>query len=156
MERFTINIATKILKLKKCSRFFREAIVLHVSVPACFVLLCFPISSLNAQPADAHVELSPTFSGNISAVFYVKLPDSTGFTDVDIKLIDSLDDVVLFERNFVFDQTSGLPSGITWQRNGTEVNLGIGSHIQKIAYMGKVRLKNTAGLWSDWYEFLFN
>ncbi len=117
--------------------------------------LVFP-GFAQSQPTDARVTFTPAGSGIVSATFFVNLPDSTGFTDVDIKLIDILEEVILFERNFVFDQTSGLPAGITWQRNGTEVNLSIGTHIQKIAYLGKVRLKNTAGNWSDWYEFLFN
>ncbi len=120
------------------------------------LILLFNINYTLAQPTDARVTFTVAPSGVVNGMFYVQLPDSAGYSNVDVQLIDTLEDSILFARNFVFDQTSGLPPGISWQRMGTELQLGIGTFPVRIAWLGKVRLKTSSGQWSDWYEFLFS
>jgi hypothetical protein len=107
------------------------------------------------QPSDARVTFTLATNGFLTATFDVQLTDSIGYSEVDVRLIDSIEDSTLYSRSFLFDQTTGLPTGNTWQRQGTNVQLGIGIIPERIAWLGKVRLKTTAGVWSDWYEFLF-
>jgi hypothetical protein len=116
------------------------------------------IFSLSVGPflLQAQAPLDATLSENASGeVFYVLLPDSN-ITNIELTLgsKSNLDDV--FNNTFSFDQTSGLPSGLSWTRNGLQVYLGLGNLAMPLAYHARVRLKNTSGNWGDWYEFIGN
>lgn len=142
----------------KQAAFYDDRKTNRYSCSAHFTLLLgmlFFYSFTFAQPIDARISFTPATSGFLTATFNIQLLDSTGYSEVDVRLIDSIEDSILYSRSFLFDQTTGLPTGITWQRQGTNVQLGIGTIPERIAWLGKVRVKTTAGVWSDWYEFLF-
>jgi hypothetical protein len=127
---------------------------------AAVLAACFPVLSAHtistAQPLDARVTFTPATGGMVTGVFYVLLADSTGFSDVEVSLTDNLADSVVFSRVFEFDQTSGLPAGVSWLREGTRVFMGIGTHAQSVSWQAKARLRTTSGAWSNWYAFRFN
>lgn len=123
----------------------------------CIACVCFSGQAVfsQTQPVDVRVALTDAVTGYVTGRFYITLPDSNGISEVDAQLIDSIDDSLLFNHSFLFDQSSGLPEGLSWQRNGVEVELGTGTLPVRMAWVGRVRLKNTSNQWSDWYEFLF-
>jgi hypothetical protein len=125
-----------------------------------FVCLCIFIlkSALPgiAQPTSARVSFTPSGPSNAVGMCHVTLHDSTGVQSIEVELTDLMKKEVLFTREFAFDQTSGLPTGITWYREGTKVQLGIGTLPKKLAWQGKVRLKDGSGQWGEAYTFLFN
>ncbi len=116
----------------------------------------FVNSNVNAQPVSAHVGFGSTSNSVANAKFHIQLPDSTGITDVEVQLFDGLKDTLVFNRVFIFDQTTGLPAGLSWFRQGEQVQIGIGTVPVRLVWQGKVRLRNNAAQWSDWYSFMFD
>jgi hypothetical protein len=86
---------------------------------------------------------------------FVALPDSN-ISEIELQIgtKPGLSDV--FSHTFTFDQTTGLPTGMTYSRNGLNTTLGLGAITTNTVYASKVRLKNTAGTWGDWYEIISN
>jgi hypothetical protein len=121
-----------------------------------FLLFFIASTTTTAQPASARVSFTPDGPSNAVGMCHVTLHDSTGVQSIEVELTDLMKKEVLFTREFAFDQTSGLLTGITWHREGTKVQLGIGTLPKKLAWQGKVRLKDGLGQWSEAYTFLFN
>ena len=120
------------------------------------ILVMTNFSKSQAQINSARVIFTPTTNNLNTGTFQIELSDSTGISEVEVQLIDPMEDSLMFERIYVFDQTAGLPNTITWQRQGTNVQMGMGNFPERLAWNGKVRVKTTIGVWSDWLEFLFN
>ncbi len=119
------------------------------------LLVTVSISTI-AQPTDGSVTFTPTStSGFVTGIFYVSLPDSTSWSAIEIHLKDQIEDSVLFSREYAFDQTTGLPAGISWERNGTDVYLGTGTLPVRLGWQGRARLKNNSNTWSEYLEFIF-
>lgn len=99
-------------------------------------------------PTDATLSFN---SGQ--GTFYLAIPDSN-ISEIELTIGSkaNLTDVFLL----TFDQTSGLPSGLTFSRNGLNTYLGLGTIVQQNVYTSKVRLKNSSGGWGDWYEIISN
>jgi hypothetical protein len=125
----------------------RSAIVL-------LLMICF--FETQSQIISARVLFTPTSNNLNMGNFQIELTDSTGFSEVEVKLVDAMKDSLLFERIYAFDQITGLPTNITWQRSGTKVQMGMGTFPTSLAWKGKVRVKNSGGIWGEWMEFLFN
>jgi hypothetical protein len=79
-----------------------------------------------AQSLSASVTLTPAPNQMTSGVCAVTLPDSTGISRIEVVLRDRILDSAWFSHEFFFDQVTGLPSGLSWQRTGTQVTLGLG------------------------------
>ena len=104
----------------------------------------------------AQTPLDATLSENGSGqLMYVLLPDSS-ISEIDVELGSKQNLTDLFDGSFVFDQSSGLPTGLSYSRTGLQVYLGLGNFSMPSAYFARIRLKNTSGTWSDWYEFIGN
>ena len=123
----------------------------------CFVALIFLIfnttKSLSQNTSNgfrASVRIT-----NGQGICHVVLPDSVGWSSINLEIKDKIRDSVLFNREYVFDQTTGLPTGITWVRDGNDVYLGTGNIPSKLGYRGKVRLKDSSGQWGDPLQFIF-
>lgn len=111
---------------------------------------------LFSQHLKAQTPLDATLSENGSGqLMYVLLPDSS-VSEIDVELGSKQGMTDLFDAGFVYDQTSGLPSGQSYSRTGLQVYLGLGNFIVPTAYFARIRLKNNSGSWSDWYEFIGN
>ena len=114
------------------------------------LLLCLSVAGKAQTPLDA--TLSENGSGQL---MYVLLPDSS-VSEIDVELGSKQGMTDLFDAAYVFDQTSGLPAGQSYSRNGLQVYLGLGNFTVPTAYFARIRLKNNSGSWSDWYEFIGN
>ena len=114
------------------------------------LLLCYSFAGKAQTPLDA--TLSENGSGQL---MYVLLPDSS-VSEIDVELGSKQGMSDLFDAAFVYDLTSGLPSGQSYSRTGLQVYLGLGNFTVPTAYFARIRLKNNAGSWSDWYEFIGN
>ena len=123
-----------------------------LKTPILFLILfwCFTLNAKAQAPTDATLSVS---SG--TGQFFVALPDSNiAEIELQIGTKPGLSDV--FSHTFTFDQTTGLPAGMTFTRNGLHTYLGLGAITTNTVYASKVRLKNTSGTWGDWYEIISN
>jgi len=118
-------------------------------------MVCFTTIT-HAQITNARVVFTPATAGFNSGAFHLTLPDSTGFSEVEVQLTEMVEDTIIFNGIYFFDQTSGLPSGWSWAREGTRITMGMGLLPEGNAWRGKTRVKTTAGIWGDWLFFLFN
>ncbi len=119
-----------------------------------FLVLIFLIIS-NTCNAQAPLDAAVTFSGN-EGYFKVVVPDTNDVTQIEM-LVGSDDNTSeLFSQIITYDQSSGLPTGVTYSRIGNEINIGMGTVTMLSAYHAKVRLKNSSNNWSDWYQFIGN
>ncbi len=116
------------------------------------VIFIFNIISAKAQtPLDANLSIS-----NNTGIFSLVIPDSTNISEIELQIGSSEDPSEVFEHTFVYDQTSGLPNGLSYFRSGVTINLGLGTITPLNIYHVKTRLKNSSGSWGAWYEFVGN
>ncbi|MBK7389791.1 MAG: hypothetical protein IPI23_12200 [Bacteroidetes bacterium] len=93
---------------------------------------------------------------NGTPVFYVEVPDSNAVSQIELTLGSDATQTDIFNHIFDFEVTIGLPSGFSFSRIGNKVYLGLGTFPDPSVYYAKVRLKNSSGAWSDYYEFYGN
>lgn len=120
------------------------------------LLMVCTTSITHSQITDARVVFTHATSGFNTGSFQLTLPDSTGFSEIEIQLSEMVEDTIIFNGIYIFDQTAGLPSGWSWVRTGTRVSMGMGLLPEGNAWQGKARAKTTTGSWGDWLVFLFN
>jgi hypothetical protein len=115
------------------------------------ILSCCTNLQVHAQtPTDATL----TFNSG-QGTFYLAVPDSN-IAEIELNIGTKAGLADVFSYTYSFDQTSGLPNGYTFTRNGLNTYLGLGAVTEKNVYNSKVRLKNTTGGWGDWYEIVSN
>ncbi|MBL7914332.1 MAG: hypothetical protein BWY67_00360 [Bacteroidetes bacterium ADurb.Bin397] len=116
------------------------------------VIFIFNIISAKAQtPLDANLSIN-----NNTGIFSLVIPDSTNISEIELQIGSNENPTEVFEHIFIYDQTSGLPNGLSFSRSGVTINLGLGTITPLNIYHVKTRLKNGSGDWSDWYEFVGN
>jgi hypothetical protein len=123
-----------------------------------FVLsaICSSFSgAVMAQNFTASVTLTPAANYMSAGVCQVTLADSSNTSRIELVLRDRVADSAWFSHEFIFDQVSGLPSGLSWQRNGVEVTLGLGLLPRQPGWNGRVRVKDASDNWSDPLDFIF-
>jgi hypothetical protein len=91
----------------------------------------------------------------MNATLTVELADTISVMELEVQLgsRESLSD--LFSYSFMYDQTTGLPQGMSYSRQGNQVTLGLGEIAAYYTIFARVRLKSS-GSWSDWYAFVSN
>jgi len=104
-----------------------------------------------APPLDSYV----TNTGGTITVF-VSLPDSTTASEIEVAIGSENNSGDLFSHTYAFDQATGLPSGLSYSREGTHIYLGAGAITLTDAYNVKIRLKNSSGNWSAYYDYIAN
>ena len=119
------------------------------------LICCMVVSTGQAQtvapPLDSYVKNN----GGMVTIF-VALADSTTSSEIEVAL-GSKDNVGdLFSHTYTIDQTSGLPTGLSYSRQGTEVFLGAGAITLTDAFNVKIRLKDSGGNWSSYYDYVSN
>ena len=102
-------------------------------------------------PLDANLSIS-----NNKGIFSLIIPDSTNILEIELQIGSNGNPSEVFEHTFVYDQTSGLPTGLSFSRSGVNINLGLGILTPLNIYYVKTRLKNGSSAWGDWYEFVGN
>ena len=75
----------------------------------------------------------------------VELPDTANIASVHVKVGLSEGGTEILQYNFEFDQSQGLPSGLSWSRTGKVVNLGLLQTYRADLYYYEVWLENTSG-----------
>ncbi len=124
----------------------------QLKTPLLFLILfwCFSLNANAQTPTDVTLSVNA-----VTGLLYVALPDSN-ISEIELQIgtKPGLSDV--FSHTFTFDQTTGLPSGMTYSRNGLNTYLGLGAITPNTVYDSKVRLKSTSGTWGDWYEIISN
>ena len=104
-----------------------------------------------APPLDSYV----TNTGGTITVF-VSLPDSTTASEIEVAIGSENNSGDLFSHTYAFDQATGLPSGLSYSREGTHLYLGAGAITLTDAYNVKIRLKDSGGNWSAYYDYIAN
>ena len=116
------------------------------------MIFIFSIMSAKAQtPLDANLSISSN-----TGIFSLVIPDSTNISEIELQIGSNANPSEVFEHTFVYDQTSGLPTGLSYSRDGVNITLGLGTLAPLNIYHVKTRLKNGSGSWGDWYEFVGN
>jgi hypothetical protein len=140
----------------------RKQPLMHPTLRWMITFVCFCVLILKsalpgiAQPDSARVSFTPDGPSNAVGMCHVTLQDSTNVQSIEVELTDLMNKEVLLIREYTFDQTTGLPTGITWHREGKKVQMGLGTLPKKLAWQGKVRVKDGSGQWGEAYTFLFN
>lgn len=122
-----------------------------------FLLLicCVPVTYCQAQtvapPLDSYVKNE----GGTVTVF-VALPNTITSSEIEVAIGSKNNNGDLFSHTYTFDQSAGLPSGLTYSRQGTAVYLGAGSITLTDAFNVKIRLKDAGGNWSSYYDYVSN
>ena len=139
-------------------RLFKPASVfLQFSIVQFLLLICCLTQTVNSQaqtvapPLDSYVK-----NDGATVTVFVTLPDSSTTTEIEVALGSKNNVGDLFSHTYTFDQTSGLPTGLTYSRQGTDVYLGAGSIVLTDAFNVKIRLKNSSGNWSSYYDYVSN
>ncbi len=118
------------------------------------LIVLFTFLSLEGKaqtPLDANLSISSN-----TGIFSLVIPDSTNISEIELIIGTKANLSDVFAHTYTFDQTSGLPSGLSFNRDGMITYLGIGTITVQNVYNSKVRLKNTSGVWGDWYEIISN
>ena len=130
-----------------------------IALRRCLVLLTFLIFSgipLKAQiPIDAFVTTSAPVNDKVMGTMFVTLADTNQVEFIEIKLGSNQGVFDLFDYSFVYDQTTSLPTGCTWNRVRTKLNLALGEFDYSDVQFGSVRVKSN-GVWSDAFSFVTN
>jgi len=119
------------------------------------ILVCCINKKVNAQTPAPPLDSYVSFSGGQGSVFLI-LPDTIGCSEIEVNLGSKTETDDLFTHAYVYDQESGLPSGLSYIRTGSDVIVGIGTVEVPPAFNVKIRLKNSSGNWSSWYEYITN
>lgn len=127
---------------------------LTLKLLVCF-LLFFSFQSGKAQsvlpPKDSYISIE-----NNEGIVGVIVNDSTTVSEIEVSLGSKGSYNDLFSNSYIFDQTTGLPSGLTYSREGFNIALGVGTLAFPPAFNVRVRIKDTNGNWSSYLEYISN
>ncbi|MBK7967701.1 MAG: hypothetical protein IPK08_01600 [Bacteroidetes bacterium] len=110
---------------------------------------CFSLNANAQSPTDVTLSVNAG-----TGLLYVALPDSN-ISDIEIAIGTKPGLTDVFSHTFTFDQTTGLPAGMTFTRNGLNSYLGL-EQLQQIRCILQGQTQNTTGTWGDWYEIISN
>ena len=125
-----------------------------------FILMCMiiyaPKASAQLSIVDVSISLAANPAGQFVGTCNLVISDTLDCDLVAVELSDATVDSVMFYREFQYDQTTGMPSGISWNRSENHIILGLGSLSNMLNWKARVSLKDAQGSWTTWEEFLFN
>lgn len=125
-----------------------------------FILLNFLVlSCVQGQSIlDASVRLDSIPGSDTTKFgnFYVQVADTINVSEVEITLSSSEDSIDIASQIFQYDQTSGLPIPLEYNRVGNVIQLKIGPIPLIPTYFASVRTKDLTNIWSDRFIFIFN
>ena len=152
MEAIRKFVRRRNLQLNFLLRFLISQNRKKLKTPILFLILfwCFSLNANAQAPTDVTLSVNAG-----TGLLYVALPDSN-ISDIELQIGTKQGLTDVFSHTFTFDQTTGLPAGMTFTRNGLNTYLGLGAITPNTVYASKVRLKNTSGTWGDWYDIISN
>lgn len=125
-----------------------------------WLVLLLPSLKVQAQPnyevADANISIVTDSLGNTTASCVVIMQDTVNISRIKVKLGNELGEGDIFSETFDFDITSGLPAGMSYQREGTKVTLGLGTFTPLTSFYGEVSMKGSTGTWGPTFQFISN
>ncbi|MBK7967009.1 MAG: hypothetical protein IPK10_18220 [Bacteroidetes bacterium] len=95
---------------------------------------------------DAFVTTSAPINDVVEGTMFITLTDTNQIDLVEVKVGSKEGQADLANQQFTYDQTSGLPAGMSWQRLGYRVTISLGSFAYSDLQFGYVRLKNNSGV----------
>jgi len=144
--------ATTGCRLTKPTNGFLKILIVQFLVLMCCISFSETIEAQTvAPPLDSYVSNT---SGTVTV--FVALPDSTTSTEIEVAIGSENNSGDLFSHTYAFDQATGLPSGLSYSREGTHLYLGAGAITLTDAYNVKIRLKDSGGNWSAYYDYIAN
>jgi len=99
---------------------------------------------------------STTIDTLIEGTYFVVLSDSTGVSNVEVKIGSTSGGSEVMGYSFSYDSQSGLPQGFTYAREKTKLTLGIGTYTDRSTYYCQVRIQASNGTWSQPFQFISN
>ena len=144
--------------LKKCKLHNSKNLKSHLTKFFVLIFLLLNVQLVSAQLiiVDVSISLVATSGSQYTGSCSLVISDTLDCDLVAVELSDATTDSVMFYREYQFDQTTGLPSGISWARTGDHIILGLGTLPNVINWNARVRLKDSQGTWTAVDEFLFN
>jgi len=136
---------------KPTNGFLKFLIVQFLLLMCCLSISEYTLAQSVVPPLDSYVSNT---SGTITV--FVALPDSTTSSEIEVAIGSKNNNGDLFAHTYTFDQTSGLPAGLSYSREGTHLYLGAGAITLTDAYNVKIRLKDSGGNWSGYYDYIAN
>ncbi|HEX5002410.1 MAG TPA: hypothetical protein VFW78_07925 [Bacteroidia bacterium] len=120
------------------------------------VIILLSVKETSAQTVQKPTDATVSFDSLSTCTFYVQVPDTNAVAMLEIGLGTAPGMTDLLAQTFVYDNSSGLPSGMNWNRTGDKVYLTLGTLTPPAAFFARVRIKNHFGNWSGYYQFLAN
>ncbi len=118
-------------------------------------LCLFSFQYVTAQsvspPRDSYISID-----NSIGTVMVSLEDSTNVSEIEVNLGSKNSFNDLFSHSYTFDNSTGLPSGLTYTRQNLNIFLGVGTLNFPTALNVKVRIKDNSGNWSSYLEYISN
>jgi len=114
-------------------------------------LVAIPFATCRAQPVTvtaSHLDLDSLGPSTVACTFIITLSDTVGVDKVEVALGAAPGDTTLAFHVFDFDVSTGLPAGVSWQRDGSRVELAAGTADRQPTWFGRVRVKDDQGSWS--------
>ncbi|MBK7971001.1 MAG: hypothetical protein IPK08_19905 [Bacteroidetes bacterium] len=99
------------------------------------MIVFFNLSFLGRKaqtPFDANLSISDN-----TGIFSIVIPDSTNISEIELQIGSSENPSEVFEHTLVYDQTTGLPTGLSYSRDGANINLGLGTLVPLNIYYVK-------------------
>ncbi len=121
-----------------------------------FIILCCAFSSQAQTLTDAYIITSPDSSGITHGTIYVQIGDTSNVAEIQVQIGSTSGAQDLVNYSFAFDVTNGLPAGYYYSRNGYHILLNTGTFQDVLTLFGKVRIKNSSGVWEDYLSFITN
>ena len=135
---------------------FHGTIKLKTSLLAFIFSLSMYCSFAQLNIVNSEMRMIVIGNNQVVGTCNIFINDTSICNIVSIELIDALNDNQIFSREFVFDQQIGLPAGVMWTRNGNDIEISMGNLPIHSVWKGRIRLKDTSSVWTQWHEFIFN
>ena len=125
------------------------------------LIAMLPLVQCKAQTAtvtDGYIKMGPAGanSDTLNGTFVIILSDTTGITNLEVKIGTDLNQSDILSATFAYDVHAGLAAGYSYERDGYKVILGIGTYTDKSTYFCQARLQRSNGTWTDPLRFVAN
>ncbi len=127
------------------------ALLLFISIAHCSAQNTYPVLSMDVATEAVGNHLTPdslpllTDTTIFDVGLNLNLYDTTNIQAIEVKIGSSPGASDVFSRNFTFDVSGSLGSGISYIRDEYAIQLGLGNLQQMLSYYSQVRIQRTDG-----------
>ena len=145
----------------KTSNFYLSILIIlfFLGINSCYSQSENPILAMDVEASPLsnfiYVDSVPQYSDStvFGLVMHVKLYDTTDIQEVEVIVGTTQGASDLFSYSFAFDVTSGLPTGVIYQRDEFFLELDLGQFSNAINYYATVRVKDSNNSYSPIIAF---